>query len=50
LRLRCRVLTWQEIAAVLSRKLQAFLAQKYGIVGSKIQELASSLGQPGNAN
>jgi hypothetical protein len=31
LRLRCKVLTWQELAAVLPRKLQAFLLEKYGI-------------------
>jgi hypothetical protein len=30
-RLRCKVLTWQELAAVLPRKLQAFLLEKYGI-------------------
>jgi hypothetical protein len=31
LRLRCKVLTWQELAAVVPRKLQAFLEEKYGI-------------------
>lgn len=31
LRVRCQVLTWQELAAALPRKLQAFLAEKYGI-------------------
>jgi hypothetical protein len=31
LRLRCKVLTWQELAAVVARKLQAFLEEKYGI-------------------
>jgi hypothetical protein len=31
LRLRCKVLTWQELAAVLPRKLQSFLDEKYGI-------------------
>lgn len=31
LRLRCKVLTWQELAAAVPRKLQAFLAEKYGI-------------------
>ncbi len=31
LRLRCKVLTWQELAEVLPRKLQRFLADKYGI-------------------
>jgi hypothetical protein len=32
LRLRCKALTWQELAAVLPAKLQVFLAEKYGIV------------------
>jgi hypothetical protein len=31
LRLRCKVLTWQELAEALPRKLQKFLAAKYGI-------------------
>lgn len=31
LRLRCKVLTWQELAAVLPRRLKEFLAEKYGI-------------------
>jgi hypothetical protein len=31
LRLRCKVLTWQELAAVVPRKLQTFLEEKYGI-------------------
>ncbi len=31
LRLRCKVLTWQELAAVLPRRLQTFLEEKYGI-------------------
>ncbi len=30
---RCSVLTWQELAAVLPPKLQAFLEEKYGIAG-----------------
>lgn len=34
LRVRCKVLTWQELAMVLSPKLQAFLEEKYGIVSS----------------
>ncbi len=33
LRLRCKVLTWQELAAALPRRLQQFLAEKYGIGG-----------------
>jgi hypothetical protein len=32
LRLRCKVLTWQELAQVLPRRLQNFLEEKYGIV------------------
>jgi hypothetical protein len=32
LRTRCKVLTWQELAAVLPQDLQSFLDQKYGIV------------------
>lgn len=35
LRLRCKVLTWQELAAAVPRKLQAFLAEKYGIAGDQ---------------
>ena len=31
LRLRCKVLTWQELAAATPRKVQAFLEEKYGI-------------------
>lgn len=31
LRLRCKMLTWQELAQVLPRKLQDFLEEKYGI-------------------
>ncbi len=31
LRLRCKVLTWQELAAVLPDRLQSFLEEKYGI-------------------
>jgi hypothetical protein len=31
LRLRCKMLTWQELAAVAPVKLQKFLAEKYGI-------------------
>jgi hypothetical protein len=31
LRLRCRILTWQELATVAPPKLKNFLAQKYGI-------------------
>jgi hypothetical protein len=31
LRLRCKVLTWQELASVLPRNLQKFLGEKYDI-------------------
>ena len=31
LRVRCKVLTWQEMAGVLPLKLKSFLAEKYGI-------------------
>lgn len=31
LRTRCKVLTWQELAAALPERLQAFLDEKYGI-------------------
>jgi hypothetical protein len=34
LRLRCRTVTWQELAEVLPSKLQEFLKEKYGIVRS----------------
>ena len=30
LRLRCKLLTWQEIARVAPRRLQEFLSEKYG--------------------
>jgi hypothetical protein len=31
LRMRCRVVTWQELAGVVPRTLSTFLAEKYGI-------------------
>jgi hypothetical protein len=34
LRLRCKMLTWQELAAVLPRAVGRFLDEKYGIVSS----------------
>ena len=34
LRLRCKVLTWQELAASAPRALQEFLEEKYGIAGA----------------
>jgi hypothetical protein len=35
LRLRCKVLTWQELAATLPRRVQDFLAEKYGILAGE---------------
>lgn len=37
LRLRCKVLTWQELAVLLPAKLRRFLDEKYGI-GSSLRE------------
>jgi hypothetical protein len=34
LRLRCKVLTWQELAAVLPSAVQDFLEEKYGIAAN----------------
>jgi hypothetical protein len=34
LRVRCKVLTWQELAEVLPSKLRSFLHEKYGIVAT----------------
>ena len=34
LRLRCKVLTWQELATVVPRRLQSFLEEKYGIIAA----------------
>jgi hypothetical protein len=31
IRTRCTILTWQKLAGVLPRTLQAFLTEKYGI-------------------
>ena len=31
LRIRCKVLTWQELAKALPSRLQEFLDEKYGI-------------------
>ena len=35
LRLRCKMLTWQELAEMLPRDLQVFLAAKYGILATR---------------
>ena len=34
LRIRCKMLTWQELAQVLPKNVQTFLATKYGISGT----------------
>jgi hypothetical protein len=34
LRVRCKVLTWQELVIILPRTLQGFLVEKYAIVPS----------------
>ncbi len=44
MRIRCKVLTWQELAANLEPDLQQFLDEKYGIVPPGLQ--ASPLRQP----
>lgn len=41
LRLRCKVLTWQELAAVLPRKLHTFLEEKYGICAEGLTPVPS---------
>ena len=33
LRVRCKMITWQEVAAVLPARLRRFLEEKYGIAG-----------------
>lgn len=43
LRLRCKVLTWQELAEALPTKLQAFLAEKYGILNKAGMPRGASL-------
>ncbi len=35
LRVRCKVLTWQELARVVPRRLQEFLGEKYGIAAGQ---------------
>jgi hypothetical protein len=37
LRLRCKLMTWQELAGVLAPELQSFLQEKYGIAGENTQ-------------
>jgi hypothetical protein len=31
--MRCKVLTWQELAESLPKRVQQFLVEKYGIIG-----------------
>lgn len=49
LRLRCKILTWQELAEALPAKLQTFLEEKYGIVagGASFGDFAA-LTSPGS--
>ena len=35
LRIRCKVLTWQELAKALPRRLREFLGEKYGITSAE---------------
>ncbi len=44
LRLRCKVLTWQELARTLPGRLQKFLAEKYGIFAGEGTSQALSRG------
>jgi hypothetical protein len=41
LRLRCKMITWQELSEILPRKLRVFLEEKYGIAARGCAELAS---------
>jgi hypothetical protein len=34
MRVRCKVMTWQELASLLQEELREFLDLKYGIVGA----------------
>ena len=45
MRVRCKVLTWQELAALLPGELQEFIDLKYGIVGAG--KVASAVGDSG---
>jgi hypothetical protein len=46
MRVRCKVLTWQELAALLPEGLQDFLDLKYGIVraGRLVSALEDAVG------
>jgi len=37
LRVRCKMITWQELSEELPRNLRIFLAEKYGIASGEIQ-------------
>jgi hypothetical protein len=37
LRVRCKMITWQELSEVLPRKLRMFLAEKYGIATGDVE-------------
>ncbi|MBI3476462.1 MAG: hypothetical protein HY010_12075 [Acidobacteria bacterium] len=41
LRTRCKILTWQELSAVLPKKLEAFLELKYGIAKTSAFRVAA---------
>jgi hypothetical protein len=43
MRVRCKVMTWQELAALVPEELQAFLELKYGIVGAGMRSSARDL-------
>ena len=43
MRVRCKAMTWQELAGVLPEELQEFLDWKYGIVGAR--RVASPIGE-----
>ena len=42
LRLRCKMLTWQELSAELPDKLKDFLKEKYGITSNGLRSPPSA--------
>lgn len=46
LRLRCKIVTWQELAAHLPGKLQIFLEEKYGILSAAFRKNRAGAGMP----
>jgi hypothetical protein len=50
MRMRCKVLTWQELVPLLPDRLRHFLDVKYGLAapGSALEEIASQRGDPGD--